>query len=419
MSDNIQLIADKPVLSTVVLNWNRADLLRTTIESYLRTITTPYELIIVDNASTDRSRKFISEICEDRPNHRAIFLSRNSGGEGLNIGLAECHGLFMHISENDLEYLPGWDQELLSKFQAFPELGQLSLFSPFHQVEDGEIWTDKAGVQIKREASTIYKALSNVGTSGVIRRDVWDRGVRWQAHGTESFWSPDDAAFSEAVKALGYMVAWNDEYVVVNWGHNVLEMSRRLIYYQNNADGKPYLGLTGLRAALEEHGYTVLEQPVGQWAVEQVLPLSQSNAAKRTALWREWMKELGDAIDELEQVIPAGGTFLLVDDEQFGLEILPGRSAIPFISERGRYWGPPADDAMAISEIERMNQAGAEYVVFMWPCFWWLEHYSEFRSYLYSRFNVLSETSRSVVFDLRKRLIDDSVAIDTSELVAS
>ena len=137
-------MSESPLLSTVVLNWNRDDLLRTTVGSYLATVSVPYELIIVDNASTDGSRAFIASVCDGRANHRAILLPRNTGGEGLNIGLEQCRGAFLQVSENDLEYLPGWDRELLSKFDEFPELGQLSPFSPFHQAERGEIWTDRA-----------------------------------------------------------------------------------------------------------------------------------------------------------------------------------------------------------------------------------------------------------------------------------
>jgi glycosyltransferase involved in cell wall biosynthesis len=45
------------VISIVVLNWNRSDLLKETIDSYLNTVTVPYELFIIDNASADDSRE--------------------------------------------------------------------------------------------------------------------------------------------------------------------------------------------------------------------------------------------------------------------------------------------------------------------------------------------------------------------------
>jgi glycosyltransferase involved in cell wall biosynthesis len=54
--------ANETLITTVILNWNRADLLKMTVESYLKTIEVPYELIIIDNGSTDDSRKIIKEL---------------------------------------------------------------------------------------------------------------------------------------------------------------------------------------------------------------------------------------------------------------------------------------------------------------------------------------------------------------------
>lgn len=401
-----------PLLSTVVLNWNREDLLRTTVESYLATISVPYELIIVDNASTDGSREFIGSVCERRANHRAVLLPENTGGEGLNTGLTQCRGRFLHVSENDLEYRPGWDRQLLRKFAAFPELGQLSLFSPFHQVELGEIWTDRAGIRETREDATIYWALHNVTSSCVLRREVWERGVRWRAHGTSSYWSPDDHAYSSDVKRLGYRVAWNDEYVVVNWGHNIAEMSRRLEYYKNNAEGKRYLGLARLKAALEDHGFSTREAPDGRSVLERKCPPGESRAARRTVLWKQWMVELAEAIPQLERVIPGGETYLLIDQEQFGPELLPGRKALPFIEADGRFWGAPADDAMALRELERARSQGARYLVVMWPCFWWLQQYPRFAAHLRAGSAPVLETPQAIVFDLRRAPTAGAVAAE-------
>ena len=390
------------ILSTVVLNWNREHLLRKTVESYLTTIGVSYELIIVDNASTDGSRQFITSICKERANHHAILLPQNTGGEGLNIGVAKCRGRYLHISENDLEYLPGWDRDLLSKFEGFPELGQLSVFSPFHQIEKGEIWSDKAGVRHTKGTLTIYRALSNVGNSSIIRREIWDQGIRWRTHGTETFLSPDDGALSADIKKIGYLVAWNDKYVVINWGHNAREVIKQLDYYLNNARGKEHLGLEGMRERLEDHGYMLIKQEGNGWSIEQQVLPSESRAATETELWKEWMECLWIATLELAEVIAEGDAFVLVDEDLFGEEILLGRRALPFLEHKGQYWGPPPDDETAIRELGRMRRMGAEFVVFVWASFWWFDHYPGFHAHLSSTFNRVLSNERLVVFDLRK-----------------
>ena len=89
---------DRPILSTIVLNWNRAHLLRITLESYLASVSVPYELIVVDNASTDSSADVIDEVCRRSERHRAVRLKRNLGGPALNAGLRLAKGEFLHMA---------------------------------------------------------------------------------------------------------------------------------------------------------------------------------------------------------------------------------------------------------------------------------------------------------------------------------
>lgn len=79
----------KPLISTVLLNWNRADLLQRTLTSYLDTIACPFELFVVDNGSTDGSPAVIKDFCDAVPEIHSIFLATNCGGEALNNGLQQ------------------------------------------------------------------------------------------------------------------------------------------------------------------------------------------------------------------------------------------------------------------------------------------------------------------------------------------
>ena len=79
---------------------------------------------------------------------------------------------------------------------------------------------------------------------------------------------------------------------------------------------------------------------------------------------------------------------------------------MPFLEKDGQYWGPPADDATAINELERLHQAGAQLVVFVWTTFWWLEHYTGFHRHLRSRYACVQEDEHVVVFDLRREAVN-------------
>ena len=112
-------------------------------------------------------------------------------------------------------------------------------------------------------------------------------------------------------------------------------------------------------------------------------------------------RRLHMAVDHLTQFIPVEQPFILVDEEQVRTE-LPHRNALPFLEKGGEYWGPPEDDGTAIAEFERMRDAGASFIAFIWSCFWWLEYYPAFYQHLRDRFSCAIENEEIVIFDLRR-----------------
>lgn len=232
--------AERPVvISTIVLNWNRSGLLERTVTSYLDTVRVPHELIIVDNASSDGSPDVIRRFCDRSSRVSAVYLRRNIGGEAFNKALRGARGCFLHLSENDLEFLPGWSEAVLEKFDAFPELGQLSLFGPVPS--DEEVWELKpCGLRHSR-GRIIYVTEHNVGTSSVLDRALWDGGLR--VHNlpstTGSFLFPDDGRLSADVRRRGRLVAWSDKYLVRNLGHSAQEIQTHPDYYAENYRTKP------------------------------------------------------------------------------------------------------------------------------------------------------------------------------------
>jgi hypothetical protein len=105
----------------------------------------------------------------------------------------------------------------------------------------------------------------------------------------------------------------------------------------------------------------------------------------------------------LIRLIPAAERFILVDDEQLRHD-LPHTAALPFLEKDGQYWGPPADDATALRELERMRHAGARYIAFTWPAFWWLEHYRGFSEHLHSSTRCVLRDENVLVLELEPTL---------------
>src|SRR5581483_4071998 len=157
------------MLSTIILNWNRVELLRHCVDSYLATVGGEYELAIVDNASTDGSADYLRGL-EGARSVRVVYLPENIGGEALNVAAALACGERVHFSENDQVFLPGWRAHVEEAFAAFPDLGQLSLFSD--TPTDDEAWEPKPSRLRFARGKILYEAPNNIGTSSILRGTI-------------------------------------------------------------------------------------------------------------------------------------------------------------------------------------------------------------------------------------------------------
>ena len=164
------------MISTVVVSYKRPELLLLTLESYLDTVSGPYRLIVVDNGGCPEALEVAAEF-----DVYTIELGENRfPGYATNVGWDYLGGDLLHRSDNDVEYLPGWCDEVTHCFEADPSLGQLGLRT------------------VEEEG-----AHPNVGGNCVVRSEVFER-VRWQETGWQPRVRGEDYFFTRGVQDAGY-----------------------------------------------------------------------------------------------------------------------------------------------------------------------------------------------------------------------
>ena len=109
----------QPLVSIIILNYNAGDLLSDCVESVLQTNYKNYEIIVVDNASSDDSqnacKKKFSQI-------RLIQNQKNLGYcEGNNVGISNAGGEFVVILNPDTLVESNWLNALIDGYQEFGE----------------------------------------------------------------------------------------------------------------------------------------------------------------------------------------------------------------------------------------------------------------------------------------------------------
>ncbi len=93
---------DRPKVSIVMVLYNRAELTLACLRSLLACDTTPFEIIVVDNGSTDQTRQFLAQI-----DGAKILLNEHNEGfaPAVNRGAAAATGEYLLLLNNDTQVL--------------------------------------------------------------------------------------------------------------------------------------------------------------------------------------------------------------------------------------------------------------------------------------------------------------------------
>lgn len=115
-----------PLFSVVVLNWNGRELIEECLSSLRGQAFRDFEVVLVDNGSTDGSAEWISGQADAVV--RPILLPHNLGyAEGNNAGIRQANGRWIVLLNNDTAVDPDWLAQVAAATLRHPEAG---MFTP-------------------------------------------------------------------------------------------------------------------------------------------------------------------------------------------------------------------------------------------------------------------------------------------------
>jgi len=110
--------------SLIIPNWNGIKLLPACLETVRAQTYRHFEVLVVDNASTDDS---VALIQRDYPEVQLIALSRNLGFTGaINAGIARAQGSLISLLNQDVEIDARWLEQMASTASRHPEAGAIA-----------------------------------------------------------------------------------------------------------------------------------------------------------------------------------------------------------------------------------------------------------------------------------------------------
>lgn len=211
----VDLNERKPKVSLIVLTYNNLALTKECLESIeLNTEYDNYEVIIVDNLSTDDTRNYLKKHYLGRINYTVIFNDENVGfAAGNNIGLENATGDILILLNNDTYVSPYWLGGLVKAFKRNPELGLVGPVTNNIGNEskiniDYKDWSEmnvKSLNYISNHTNQLYPVECLAFFCAAIRRGVYDKLGGISLDYGLGFFEDDD--YCKRVKESGWRLA--------------------------------------------------------------------------------------------------------------------------------------------------------------------------------------------------------------------
>lgn len=116
--------SDEPLVSIIIPTWNGRQHLDVCLNSLLQQTIDAFEVILVDNGSTDGTQAYVRR---HFPWVKLLELAENQGFTGAcNAGYAQARGELITLLNNDTEVAPDWLAILVDAFRRHPRAGILA-----------------------------------------------------------------------------------------------------------------------------------------------------------------------------------------------------------------------------------------------------------------------------------------------------
>ena len=217
-----------PLVSLVIPNWNGAPHLPACLNALRAQTLRDFEVIVVDNASTDDS---VERLARDYPEAQVIRLDRNYGFTGAcNAGLRAAQGNYLILLNNDTEAAPDWLVEVVAAFERHPEAGM---------VASKMLLFDRR--RILHTAGDVFKTDGTPGNRGVWEEDrgQFDEGPVFSANGGSAAYR---RAMLDQIGLLDEDFFYSCEDVDLAWraqlaGWQCVYAPRAVVYHKLSASG--------------------------------------------------------------------------------------------------------------------------------------------------------------------------------------
>ncbi len=116
----------RPLVSIIMLTCNALEYTKKCVASLYEHTFYPFELILVDNASSDGTRGYLKKLSRQKENITLVLNKQNKGfAAGNNQGVKKARGRYIMLLNNDVIVSTGWLEEMVSAYERDDQIGMV------------------------------------------------------------------------------------------------------------------------------------------------------------------------------------------------------------------------------------------------------------------------------------------------------
>jgi hypothetical protein len=234
-----------PMVSIIILNYNGKDFLNECLNSVLNSNYPNFEIILVDNASTDDSIKLAIEKYGSSPTLKIIKNEGNLGfAKGNNVGTSYAKGKYVLFLNDDTVVEPNWLVELVNVMESDAEIGaaqsKLISLGDKKTIDSAGDFVDYYGLSFQRgwgeedkgQYYQIEEIFSARGAAFIVRSKIL---AEIGAFDADFFFCYEDIDLSWRIRLNGYKVVFVPKSVVYHIGSaSVIASSINVFHIEKN-----------------------------------------------------------------------------------------------------------------------------------------------------------------------------------------
>ncbi len=231
LEQNAALSVPTKRASIVILTYNGLEYTKQCIQSIRENTRAPYELIVVDNGSTDGTREYLKSLDDVT----VILTEQNLGfAAGNNKGIQASRGDYIVLLNNDTVVTEGWLCRLVQAAELSPEVGMAGprsnyVQNPFQQVDEVP-YQNMAEMQnfarhfAQKNQRRYFLTTKLVGFCLLLKREVVEKvGLLDESFGIGNF---EDDDYCVRTRKAGYFLAIAGDAFVHHFGNRAFRENK-------------------------------------------------------------------------------------------------------------------------------------------------------------------------------------------------